>query len=124
MPERTDERLPRSSRLRKRTEFLAVQERGTKAQAPHLVALARPNGLGYRRLGVTVSSKLGGAVIRNRVKRRFRELFRRRRGLLPESVDVVLIGRRGAETQPFEVIEREFEHVAQSLRARVERPTR
>ena len=123
MPERTDERLPKSSRLRKRSEFLAVQEGGTKAQAAHLVALAKPNGLGYRRLGVTVSSKVGGAVIRNRVKRRFRELFRRRRGLLPESVDLVLIGRNGAGQPHFEVIAQEFEQVASALKSKMKRAT-
>jgi ribonuclease P protein component len=121
VPERTDERLPRSSRLRKRSEIVAVQTAGAKAQAAHLVAMARPNGLGYRRLGVTVSRKVGNAVIRNRVKRRFRELFRRRRGLLPESVDVVLIGRQGAGTQSFEAIAQEFEQVAQALRSRLPR---
>jgi ribonuclease P protein component len=121
VPERSDERLPRSSRLRKRGEFLAVQEGGYKAQAPHLLALARPNGLGFRRLGVTVSSKVGGAVIRNRVKRRFRELFRRRRDLLPESVDLVLIGRRDAASQSFDAIRDEFDQVARMLRKKLER---
>ena len=121
MSERTDERLPRSSRLRRRSEFLAVQEGGSKAQAAHLVAMAKPNGLGFRRLGVVVSKKVGGAVVRNKVKRRFRELFRRRRGLLPDSVDLVLIGRKGSDEQPFDSLAREFEQVARALNGKVKK---
>lgn len=121
MPERTDERLPRSSRLRRRSEFIAVQEGGSKAQAAHLVAMARPNGLGFRRLGVVVSKRVGGAVVRNRVKRRFRELFRRQRKLLPESVDLVLIGRKGSDAQPFVSLAREFEQVARALHGKVKK---
>lgn len=121
MPERTDERLPRSSRLRRRSEFLSVQAGGEKAHANHLLLLARKNDLGRRRLGVTVSSKVGNAVTRNRVKRRFRELFRRRRQLLPESVDVVMIGRAGAGGLAFQALAGEFERAARALRARFEK---
>jgi ribonuclease P protein component len=92
-----------------------------KAQSPHLVAMGRMNALGYRRLGVTVSSKVGGAVIRNRLKRRFKELFRRRRNLLPESVDLVLIARRGADGLTYEATSREFDQLARALSGRLTR---
>ena len=49
-----------------------------------------------QRLGVTVSRKVGGAVVRNRVKRRVREWFRRSRQKLRSGIDVVVIGRSGA----------------------------
>ncbi len=48
------------------------------------------------RLGVTVSRRVGNAVVRNRLKRRIREWFRRKRRALPEGLDLVVIGRRGA----------------------------
>jgi ribonuclease P protein component len=48
------------------------------------------------RLGVTASRKVGSAVVRNRVKRRVRDAFRRQRGLLPASTDVVVIARPSA----------------------------
>lgn len=66
-----------------------------------LVAPARmsdsPDGsVPVRRIGITASRKVGGAVVRNRVKRGVREWFRRSRGELPPDVDVVVIARPGA----------------------------
>ena len=49
-----------------------------------------------RRIGITASRKVGGAVVRNRFKRRVRDWFRRSRAQLPEDVDVVVIARPGA----------------------------
>ena len=48
------------------------------------------------RLGVTVSKRVGGSVIRNRVKRRIREWFRHARERLPGGLDIVVIARRTA----------------------------
>lgn len=47
-------------------------------------------------MGLTVSRRVGGAVVRNRVKRRIREWFRGNREILPEGLDLVVIARRGA----------------------------
>lgn len=59
--------------------------------------LAHPNDLGHRRLGVTVSTRVSKrAVHRNRVKRLFREAFRRERACLPEDHDFVFIARGAA----------------------------
>lgn len=64
--------------------------------------LARPNEGAGLRFGITVTKKIGNAVVRNRMKRRFRELAR---SVLPESgiagADHVLIGRAGGIERPF-----------------------
>jgi ribonuclease P protein component len=88
-------RLGKQSRLRLRREFLAVQERGRKLHAGDYVVLANENRLGRTRLGVTVSSRIAGAVGRNRVKRWVREAFRAGAAGWPP-VDVVVIARPGA----------------------------
>ena len=88
-------RLPKSARLTLRGEFLAVQERGRKQHAGAYVVLALPNTLGFARLGVTVSSRVGNAVVRNRVKRWVREAFRAAAAALP-AVDLVVIARSAA----------------------------
>jgi ribonuclease P protein component len=78
---------------------------------PGFVLLVRPRGDGdpAMRLGITVTKKIGGAVIRNRMKRRFRALAR---ALLPElgvaGADHVLIGRAGGVEREFGLLEAEL----------------
>jgi ribonuclease P protein component len=84
--------LPKAARLRRRREFLAVQQQGTRVHAGDVVVLALDTGAGGPRIGITVSSKIASAVERNRVKRWVREAFRAMRTDLP-AVDFVVIGR-------------------------------
>jgi ribonuclease P protein component len=100
-------------RLRSRADFTAVRERGRRVQTRHLTVLALTNTLGRDRLGIIASRRLGGAVLRNRVKRRVRELFRLRadrpdRIAGGRSLDVVVIPRRESATAPFTDLAAEF----------------
>jgi ribonuclease P protein component, eubacterial len=100
--------------LQRRADFLAAN-RGLRVARPGFVLLARPNdGLG-KRYGITVTKKIGNAVVRNRMKRRFRELLR---AALPEhglpDHDHVLIGREGG-------VERDFAVLAEELGAALSR---
>jgi ribonuclease P protein component len=88
-------RLGKAARLRLRREFLAVQERGRKIPAGAYLLLTLENERGRARLGVTVSSRVGDAVTRNRVKRWVREAFRASSAGLP-AVDLVVIARSSA----------------------------
>ena len=87
--------------MRRRADFLSAN-RGLRIARPGFVLLAQPNGGQGKRYGITVTKKVGNAVVRNRIKRRFRELLR---AALPDKGlpdhDHVLIGRDGA-------IERDF----------------
>ena len=96
--------LPKSARLRKRAEFQAAKERGKSFAEGPLAASYRPRdraptrpGIpgGVARVGLTVSSKVGGAVTRNRIKRRLREAVRLELSALPP-VDLVLVARASA----------------------------
>lgn len=71
------EAFPKRLRLRKRREFLAVQRSGRRAVTEHFIVYARPNAERVKRLGVTVSTKVGHACLRNRIKRLLREAFRK-----------------------------------------------
>ena len=96
--------FPKSARLLRRPEFLAVKQAGKGfAEGPlaaswraRAAAPVRPAAPGREpavaRVGLVVSSKVGGSVVRNLVKRRLREAVRREIGLLP-AVDLVLVGR-------------------------------
>lgn len=110
------QRFPKSARVRRRPQFLRVQEHGRKASAGPLLALALSRGEGETRLGVTVSKKVGNAVTRNRIRRRVRELFRKGRGMLPRGLDVVVVARRGASEADFAELGRAFEALALKLK--------
>jgi ribonuclease P protein component len=96
--------------MTRRADFLAAN-RGLRVARPGFVLLANPNGGHGLRFGITVTKKIGNAVVRNRMKRRFRALLRE---LLPErgiaDTDHVVIGREGG-------IERDFSTLRDELTA-------
>lgn len=95
-----------------------MQEQGEKVPAEPLLALALRNTLGTTRMGFTVSSKVGNSVVRNRIRRRLRELFRQRRASLPQGLDVVVIARSSARDADTAALGRAFEQIASRLRRR------
>ncbi|MGB3795001.1 MAG: ribonuclease P protein component [Alteraurantiacibacter sp.] len=102
-----------ASVLTRRADFLAAN-RGLRNARPGFVLLVRPNGGQGMRYGITVTKKIGNAVVRNRMKRRFRELLR---SALPEDGlpdhDHVLIGREGGRTRDFAQMGKELSIVMQ-----------
>lgn len=89
--------FPQSLRLKTPEEFKRVYDRKRSASDGILVVYACENLLEHPRLGVSVSKKVGNAVVRNRYKRLFREAFRLTQHQLPNSVDLILIPRSGSE---------------------------
>ena len=86
-------RLPQLHRLKHPSAFKQVYARKRSAADELLIVYACENGLMHSRLGLSVSRKVGGAVVRNRYKRLFREAFRLMQHQLPTGVDLVLIPR-------------------------------
>jgi ribonuclease P protein component len=108
-----DQTLPRDERLRKRSGFMEVQGRGKKLHTDSFLVfvLPRKDGLAPPRLGITVSKKVGDAVLRNRVKRLVREAFRRNKALFPQGLDVVFIAKRNAVETEFDQVVREIQRL-------------
>ena len=87
----------KAERLLKPDEFTRARKSGKRYSTKSLQAHVFHNGLGTRRLGLSVSARVGNAVVRNRVKRLLREFFRLNKGFFPESSDI-LVTVRSAET--------------------------
>jgi ribonuclease P protein component len=88
---------PKAARLRRRREFLTVQRDGRRRHTAHLVVIQRPAPGALSRFGVTASKRIGNAVVRNRLKRVLRAVFRAQRGALVPAVDVLVIAKPGAD---------------------------
>ena len=69
--------FPQGARLRRRSEFTGVFDRGVKRHGQLMSVCAQVAGERRARVGIAASKKLGGAVERNLAKRRIREVFRR-----------------------------------------------
>jgi ribonuclease P protein component len=95
---------------------MRVQEQGLKVSVDPLLALALKNSLGTTRLGITVSSKVGNAVVRGALRRKIREVFRKCRGQLPDGIDLVLIARTSAKDASLRTLQRSFDGIASKLR--------
>jgi ribonuclease P protein component len=83
--------FPKTVRLRSSREFKAVYERRCKASDGVLLVFAAVSPSNRTRIGLSVSRKLGNAVVRNRLKRLLREAFRLSRAELPQNLDLVVI---------------------------------
>jgi ribonuclease P protein component len=107
-----------SARLRARAEFRAVQGAGRRVPARFMTLIGRPNGLDHDRLGLIASRRVGGAVARNRAKRRLRELFRHQTDVSRpgRGLDVVAIARRELPDAPFDHLRSDFRSALARLR--------
>ena len=93
----TSARFPASARLRKRADFARVYLRRCSVSDALLLIFVDENGLDHPRIGLSVSRKVGGAVVRNRWKRLLREAFRLSQSQLPTGLDIIAIPRPAAE---------------------------
>lgn len=110
------EGLGRADRLRRRVEFLRCYRQGRRRKGALLYLAFAANETGTVRLGITASRKVGGAVVRNRLKRRVREIVRRwpeRRRLA--AMDLVVHLHPTAATASFATLERELVTLLGSL---------
>lgn len=117
--------LGAANRLRHSHDFLLVQRQGTRFSTPHFVLYGlKLSESDPSRLGITASRRIGGAVVRNRLKRRVRECFRLSlRELVPRGTALVVIAREGAGALDGRELFAELERAAAGLAGRLRNPT-
>ena len=113
-----DESFPKSDRLLKTREFHRVHQSDAFSADDVLVVKACRNGQAIVRLGLSVSRRVGNAVVRNRWKRLIREAFRKSRHRLPAGLDLVVRPRKGAVCD-FRAIERSLVRLCNRVERRL-----
>ena len=115
------EGFPRTCRVRKRVDYLAIQGGGRRVSGDHYMLFARraesQGPTRGTRVGVTVSRKVGGAVVRNQVKRWVRECCRRMQANLPTGLDLVIVARPSAARAGYGPTASELANLARRCRA-------
>ena len=98
--------LTRRERLRRRPEFLKVQQRGVRTRGRYITLFILPNDLDVSRLGIIATRRLGGSTRRNHSKRLVREIFRLNKGR--PGLDIVVMPRSGFSDAPFLTLEADY----------------
>ena len=94
--------------IKENRTFKRMYAKAKSAVTPCVVVYCRPNRLGKNRLGVTVSTKLGCAAVRNRARRRLREVFRLSQPEMKRGYDVILVARARATDGPWRKLTADF----------------
>ena len=100
--------MKRAVTLKENYEFRRMYQRGASAVGGGMVVYCRKNGLPYNRLGLTAGTKLGHAVVRNRIRRRIREAYRLSEQSYVLGYDIVVVARHRA-------VDASYQEIAQCL---------
>lgn len=108
--------------LKENYEFRRLYQKGASAVSPVVVLYCRKNRLGHNRLGLVSSTKLGHAVVRNRCRRRLREVYRLETPRLRQGYDIILVARTRTATAPWPELQRQFRRLCRKLDLLEEEP--
>lgn len=101
--------------LKKNSDFHRLYAKGKSSANRFLAVYCRRNGRGVNRMGYTVSAKLGGAVVRNRVRRRLREIARLNAPALKTGWDIVVVARSRAVGAEYAELDRAYRDACEKL---------
>lgn len=97
--------MERRFRLRRADDFTHLRQKGISIHNRNLLLSYIPNGLSLNRYGFVTSGRLGGAVVRNRLRRLLREAVRGYHPRLRAGNDVVLVARQSLIELPYAVVQ-------------------
>ena len=100
--------------IRRRADFEQAYKTGARVHGRFMTVFARVTSEPVARLGIAATRKIGGAVVRNRAKRRVRELFQQQKPAA--GLDVVVVPRREFLDAPFDSLQREFSALLERVR--------
>ena len=101
--------------LKQNYEFRRLYQKGASSAGSSIVHYCRKNKLGHNRLGLTASVKLGHAVVRNRARRRLREVYRLNSPQLRKGWDIILVARSRTVTASWKELNDTFLRLCRKL---------
>ncbi len=101
--------LGKKERIRKRQDYVRIYAEGRRINSRNFTVITCRNRIESRRLGITVSKKVGNAVQRNRIKRLLREFFRLNKNRFSPSHDIVIIAKRAIRPLTYKDVYTELE---------------
>ena len=101
--------------LKQNYEFRRLYQKGASSAGSCMVLYCRKNKLGHNRLGLTASVKLGHAVVRNRARRRLREVYRLNSPQLQKGWDIILVARSRTVTASWKELNDTFLRLCRKL---------
>ena len=101
--------------LKRNSDFRRLYAKGKSAASSRLVLYCRRREGERSRLGITVSTRIGKAVVRNRVRRRIREIYRTNEQKLLPGTDLVVVARSRAVSSTYWELEADFLRLAEKL---------
>ncbi len=104
--------------IKSNRDFQRMYRRGKSAVAGTMVLYCQKNRFGQSRLGITTGTKLGHAVVRNKARRRIREIYRLHREELQPGYDLVVVARVRAAHSDYRHMEKDFLYLAKKLNLR------
>ena len=114
--------MKRAVTLKENYEFRRMYQKGASAAGGCMVIYCRRNKLDHNRLGLTASVKLGHAVVRNRARRRLREVYRLNAHQLRASWDIILVARSRTVTASWKELNDTFLRLCRKLEVLEDKP--
>ena len=108
--------------LKQNYEFRRLYQKGASSAGSCMVLYCRKNKLGHNRLGLTASVKLGHAVVRNRARRRLREVYRLNSPQLRKDWDIILVARSRTVTASWKELNDTFLRLCRKLEVLEDKP--
>ncbi len=105
---RGDKRYPRQERMQYKWEFDQVKKQGRSFSGKLIVLSILKHKLNGRRIGYIITKRIGPAVIRNKIRRRLREIYRTHHLSLKSGISIVIIARPSASNASYQEFDTEF----------------
>nr|WP_300002712.1 ribonuclease P protein component [Tissierella sp.] len=103
--------MEKKFRIRKNMEFKNIYKTGKNYWNRNLVLYVKKNGLTETRVGYTITKKIGNAVVRNKIRRRMKEIVRLNFHNIKEGYDLVFIAKRSILNIPYQELEGSMIHI-------------